>query len=228
MKKNLVIGVGEIGTAIRTILNCEAIDILLNSKQKKRDVIHICFPCSDPLIFIEEVKRYKKMFDAELVIIHSTVPVGTTEKIGDFAVHSPVRGVHPHLEKGIRTFCKYFGGSKAKQASEQFPMLSHWCTKNSRDTELMKLVDTTVYGINILMQKEIKRLCEENDSDFFLVYTHANATYNSGYDELGMPRFSKYVLEDYPGKIGGHCIMPNIELFDSWMCDLLKKENKNL
>lgn len=227
MKTNLVIGMGEIGTAMAAILECEGYDIknkVLENKQY--DVLHICFPYSEK--FVHQVQLYKKYLGADLVIIHSTVPVGITEEVGDYAVHSPVRGVHPHLEDGIRTFTKYFGGERAIEASEQFPTLNTYCIVSSHTTELMKLVDTTLYGMNILMQKEIKRLCEKNNADYYTVYAHANATYNTGYKELGMPQFAKYNLKDYPGKIGGHCIMPNVELFDSWMCELLKEKNREL
>lgn len=228
-KTNLVIGIGEIGEAIVSILQCDGYDPMKGIiAEGKYDVLHICFPYfeNDRTNFIESVISYREKFDADLVIIHSTVPVGTTEKIGSFAVHSPCRGVHPHLEQGIRTFLKFFGGVRASEAENVFPMLCCASTSNAKTTELMKLVDTTVYGVNILMQKEIKSLCEEHGADYEIAYTLSNVSYNAGYEKLGMPQFKKYVLKDYPGLIGGHCIMPNAQLFDSWMCELLNEKNK--
>lgn len=228
--KNLVIGVGQIGTAIQAILQCDGHDPLRGIVATGQyDVLHICYPCYDKDEFVKMVETHKAEFGASLVIIHSTVAVGVTRMIGD-AVHSPIRGVHPHLEEGIRTFSKFFGGLRAEEASKIFKEkgISVFCTPKPETTELMKLVDTTTYGVNILIEKEIYRLCQENGVDFDIAYTLANKEYNKGYLKLNMPQYQKYILEHRDGKIGGHCIMPNVELFDSWMCDLVKQKNEEL
>lgn len=223
--KHLVIGIGQIGTAIQSILKCDGYDPFLNKTATGQyDVLHICYPCTDKDEFAKAVRINKVQFNASLVVIHSTIPVGTTTTIGSYAVHSPIRGVHPHLEEGIRTFSKFFGGSRAKEASKCFEDMGIEviCTEKPETTELMKLVDTTTYGINILIEKEIYRLCKEYGVDFNIAYTEANKEYNRGYLLLGMPQYQKYILEHREGGIGGHCVMPNVELFNSWMCDLLK------
>lgn len=225
--KNLVIGVGQIGTAIQSILMCDGHDpFRAKLAFGDYDVLHICYPCVDKESFVKSVQQNKQVFNAKLIVIHSTVSVGVTSSIGSYAVHSPIRGVHPHLEEGIRTFTKFFGGVRAKEASEIFTEqgIDVICTDKPETTELMKLVDTTTYGINILIEKEIYRLCKENGVDFNVVYTQANKEYNRGYLLLNMPQYQKYILEHRDGAIGGHCIMPNIELFSSWMCDLLKEK----
>ena len=96
--QQLVIGLGEVGTAISNILNCDGIDAG-DANSQDYEMLHICFPYSDA--FVESVKAYKRIYKSEYVVVHSTVPVGTCDAEG--WVHSPVRGVHPNLEEGIRT-----------------------------------------------------------------------------------------------------------------------------
>lgn len=210
---NLVIGTGQIGTAISAILNCEGIDINQTPERKTYKYLHICFPYSDK--FIEYVEQYQDRFSPDKIIVHSTVPIGTCKKIN--AVHSPVRGVHPDLEEGIRTFTKFFGGEDAYECATLFREkgISVHITQNSDDTEALKLWDTTIYGVNILLEKEIYKFCQKNGLDFNLVYTESAKTYNEGYEKLGHPEFKKYILKHMPGEIGGHCILPNIELLES-------------
>ena len=222
---NLVIGKGEVGTALASILECDSYD-LGEENNNEYEVIHIAFPYS--LNFHSYVQEYREKFKAKHVVIHSTVPVGTSRKLN--ATHSPIRGVHPHLEDGIRTFVKYFAGENAQGMANIFREHGVNCewTYEPETTELMKLVDTSTYGLNILIEKEIKRLCEKYGADFAWVYKDANKTYNEGYEKLGMPQYKKYNLEHREGKIGGHCIMQNAGLLDTWINETLKEKNARL
>jgi UDP-N-acetyl-D-mannosaminuronate dehydrogenase len=226
---HLVIGLGEIGTAIQNILQCDGYDYIdKKMPDSEYDVIHICYPYFED--FRTETIFYKDCFKANLVIIHSTVPIGTTESLGDDYVVSPCRGVHPRLEEGIRTFVKYFGGKKAHEAAQIFGSLgmaikTH-ATTDSRSIEALKLWDTTIYGWNIILEKEIHKFCKENNLDFDFVYTLANLSYNIGYRELKQNQYKKYILTHKDGPIGGHCIIPNCELLDSWVSDVIIEKNK--
>lgn len=226
-KTHLTIGLGQIGSAIREIVGGDGLDI--NNQEglsSDYDILHIAIPFSDS--FIETVKGYQERFTPEITIIHSTVPVGTSEILG--AVHSPVRGIHPHLKEGILTFEKFFGGEKAEEASKIFEAhgIKTIATKNSRDTEAMKLWDTTVYGWNIILEKIIHKYCVENNLDFDVVYTKSNQSYNEGYEKLGHPEYKKYILKHVEGKIGGHCVVPNLELLGGEVSEFIKKLNENL
>lgn len=223
---SLVIGCnGQIGSAIAKILECDGIDINDIAPHKSYKFLHICIPYSGK--FIKIVEDYKLLYSPDYTIIHSTVPIGTSRKCD--AVHSPIRGVHPRLEEGIRTFVKYFGGQDARFCSMPFTEkgieVKH--SFNQEDTEALKLWDTTIYGLNILIEKEIHDFCKKNNVDFNLVYTDANRTYNRGYFQLGHPEFSKYVLKHMEGEIGGHCIKENAFLLDSPLANLLCKNTKN-
>ena len=223
--KQIVIGLGEIGRSIKIVLNCDGMDIEKTEKQHY-DTIHICFPYSDN--FIEEVKKYQNYFTPSLTVIHSTVQIGTSKKLG--AVHSPVRGKHPNLENGIRNFVKYFGGDKSKEASKIFSELGIAVSDGhtSDTTEALKIWDTTQYGLNIILEKEIKNFCDKNKLDFNTVYTDANCTYNEGYEKLGNPEYKKYNLKHSDGKVGGHCVINNLAFLDSDIANFIKEFNKKL
>lgn len=220
MSKSLVIGCGQVGSAIQKVLECDGYDTNSGGLVPLADVIHICFGYSDT--FEEEVRLYRQGTDAQLVVIHSTVPVGTSAALN--AVHSPVRGKHPDLERSVRTFTKFFGGPKAEEAAAIFQEkgVKTICTPKSETTEAMKLFDTEQYHLNILMEKAIYAFCQEHSLDFDVVYTLANVTYNEGYYLLGMPWFSKYVLKHEDGPIGGHCVVPNSKLLS--LLDLINEK----
>lgn len=210
MSKNLVIGCGQIGTAIQAVLNCEGYDAKNGGAVPRADILHICFGYSEA--FEIEAHRYQEETGAQMIIIHSTVPVGTSALLG--AIHSPVRGKHPNLEESTRTFTKFFGGERAEEAAIIFREKGVSCvtTPRSETTEALKLFDTEQYHLNILAEKAIYKYCTDHDLDFDMVYTQANRTYNEGYEAMGMPHFKKYVLEHMEGKIGGHCVTENSRL----------------
>lgn len=223
---------GEVGKALRRILReryevVHGYDLDSPALCEKYDCIHVCFPYGNR--FINEVNYYRLTIlkDKGLCIIHSTVPVGTSDLCD--AVHSPIRGQHPNLERGIRTFTKYFGGKRAQEVCDIFePSLSSdpVVVKDARTTEALKLWDTAQYAWNILLEKEIHRWCKENNVDFDLVYEHANETYNEGYDNLGNNYGAKkYILQHMPGPIGGHCLIPNAKLLESWITEIILEMN---
>lgn len=228
-QKHLIIGAGEVGSALFKVLK-PYFNIFLRDKDSnlngKFDVLHICYPPVEN--FINITKYYIKKYNPKLVIIHSTIPVGTTRKISKIAVHSPIRGVHPNLDKGIKTFVKYFGGKKAKEAAKIFSEIGikTQVFKKPETTELLKILDTTYYGWNIIFAKEVKRICDKMKLNFEEVYTIANRDYNEGYKKLGKPNVVRPVLKAMPGKIGGHCIIPNCDLLDDWLTKIIKERNK--
>lgn len=227
--KQLVIGMGEVGSAIQTILEtADTFDILTSGScvLEKYDVIHICFPYTKD--FSKSVLAYQNLFSPTITIIHSSVPIGTSESLN--AVYSPVRGVHPHIEKGIRIFVKFFGGMKAHEASDIFKEkgIRVSIVGDSRTLEAAKLWDTTQYGVMILLEKEIYKFCRKEGVDFETVYREFNNTYNEGYMQLGMEYVLRPSLLHKSGKIGGHCVVENAELLDSPSAKRIIEENKKL
>lgn len=227
--KHLVIGAGEVGSSLFNVLKPHY-DVFLRDKNNnlsgKFNVVHICYP--NIKNFTEISKDYIKKYQPDLVIVHSTVPIGTTRKVLTTAVHSPIRGLHPNLEKGIKTFVKYFGGKKAKDAVKIFSDIGikTQCFAKSETTELLKILDTTYYGWNIIFAKEIKRICDKLKLNFDDVYTIPNNDYNEGYIKLGKSNVVRPVLKAMPGKIGGHCVVQNCDLLDDWVTKTIKERNK--
>lgn len=227
-KKVFIVGVGQIGTAIKE-LETEAknkvytYDIIKQPELPSEtlfDVIHICIPFGKK--FVRDVSTLLKRYVSDIVIIHSTVDIGTTQKIKDATgvfdiVHSPVVGVHPNLKEGILTFDKVIGADTAFAsiiASRHLKSLGIK-TKSfvgTKDSEAAKLLSTTYYGMNIIYMKEVKKLCDKHNLNFDDVYTFWNNNYNTGYKKLNMDNVVRPVLNFMPGKIGGHCVVPNFKI----------------
>src|SRR3990167_1026525 len=224
--KHITIGLGEVGSAIQKIVGGMYFTRTKNNWDGKDvDVIHICIPYKNDKEFKDAVKLWQKF--AKLIIVHSTVPVGTCDALG--VVHSFITGKHPDLESGIRTFVKYFGGEKAQEAADVFEKLGIKTKvfKEARTTEAMKLISTTYYGLNIMIEKEIHIWCKENNLPFEEVYSENNRSYNKGYLELGNAEFVRPNLKHIEGGVGGHCIIQNLDLIkDFWLGELLKKQNE--
>lgn len=228
--KHLIIGKGEVGSSLFNILK-SYYQVFIRDKDDEFsdqfEVIHICYPNGKN--FVKITKDYIEKYQPKIAIIHSTIPVGTTKKISEIAVHSPIRGLHPNLEKGVKTFVKYFSGQKAKEAAKFFSDIGIKTKifKKSETTELLKILDTTYYGWNIVFCKEIKRICDNLNLDFGEVYTIANQDYNWGYKKLGKENVIRPVLKAAPGKIGGHCVVQNCDLLDDWLTKTIKERNKS-
>jgi len=209
--KHLIIGHGEVGQGLHKVLGKA---VFFDNSEKSTwhaepvDVVHICIPYSSH--FSEIVASYMEY--ADLIIVHSSVPVGTCDELE--VVHSPIRGVHPHLAKGIKTFVKYFGGKNAKKAAKIFSDLGLKTRvfKEARTSEALKLWDTTQYGRLIMLEKEIYSWCQKHKLPFKTIYETANKDYNKGYIKLGRPEVVRPSLKHIPGPIGGHCVLPNAKL----------------
>ncbi len=226
---NLIIGnKGEMGASLQKVLGCPGHDAQ-DPVEGQFDMIHICFPYSPAFDGI--VRDYQERYLPKITVIHSTVPVGTCRKLG--AVHSPIHGIHPNLENGIRTFVKYIGAQKREDAEAVLRLFQEhgikgYIVKNPETSELSKLGCTTRHGLMIIEQKLFKRLCVENDVDFEEAYTQWNGHYTEGYRVLGLPYVQRPILKDMAGPIGGHCILPNAEIIGGPVADFILEQNKSL
>lgn len=210
----LVIGYGEVGKAIANIFHIKDFQDIPNGQEKVLksvyDYLHICFGWSEN--FESEVKRYRDIYKPKFTIIHSTVPVGTSRKLD--AIHSPIRGMSPNLEEGIRTHQKFIGGEDAWKVAEyfrDFGLRIILCDK-SETTELGMLLGTECYRINIEFAKYAKELCDKHEVPFNESYTLFAQAYNKGWAKLGRPEYIRQVLVPIMAPIGGHCLEFNKEL----------------
>lgn len=226
---NIVIGnLGEVGGALQKVLNCVGHD-KDNPFAGHFDIIHVALPYTGN--FMDIVRGYQKRYTPKLTVIHSTVPVGSSRKLG--AIHSPIHGIHPDLEDGIRTFVKYIGATNREDAETLLRIyqergIKGYIVKNPETSELSKLGCTTRHGLMIIEQKLFKNLCNAYGANFEQAYTQWNGHYTEGYRILGLPYVQRPILKDMPGPIGGHCILPNCELLGGEVANFILKQNQKL
>jgi UDP-N-acetyl-D-mannosaminuronate dehydrogenase len=161
-----------------------------------------------------------------VVIIHSTVKPGTTkiiqEKFSIPILFSPVRGVHRRFLDDVKKYTKFisFDGteidSKIKVDLENRFEKIDWMS-TTKTAELAKiLVDTTYYGWLINYAQITKMICEKENIDFDEMWKFADEIH----ENLGnRPKM-------FPGIIGGHCVIPNLNLVEDENLDIIKKINE--
>ena len=209
--KILIAGYGEIGQAFRKCLDKHKVLILDPAKGFKPlsisfDILLVCFPFNNHT-FYDKVEEYQRIYTPTYTVIASTVPVGCSGILE--AIHSPVEGRHPDLEKSLRSSVRWLSGPVTLELADAFDFGGgvEVCERQEV-TELAKLLSTAVYAVNIEFARYMKECCDHMGID----YTHIKnffKDYNVLYQSLGQPGLQKYVLEPPVGKIGGHCVLPN-------------------
>lgn len=229
---NVVVGLGEVGAPLFQLMErsgkrVAGIDVesVFYPERGSVDVMHICFPYQVP-DFVGEAARYIDLMAPRLTVVNSTVPVGTTRAIQECAAspvaYSPVRGKHAAMLDQLGKYVKFIGADDAtgaRQAAEHFNSLGMRTTivDSPETAELAKLTETTYFGLLIAWAQTIDQWCEQVGVDYDQVV--------SFYEEVPFFPPVKY----FPGVIGGHCVMPNIELlgetFESEFLDAIRSSN---
>jgi UDP-N-acetyl-D-mannosaminuronate dehydrogenase len=228
----LVVGLGEVGKPLHTILKRQepgiiGIDIEPAQVDKPVGIMHICFPYIDSAQFQSAVAGYVLKYAPKVVVINSTAVPGTTRSIetetGVPCVYSPVRGKHTKMVDELLTYVKFVAGTNM-QASEQ--VREHFKAAGMKSEtmttpealELAKLLETTYFGLLIAWAQEMNRFAETVDADYLEV--------GKFFREIA---YLPNVLFQ-PGYIGGHCVMPNIALlqrrFQSEFLEIMKRSNE--
>ena len=242
--QHLIIGYGEIGKTICEVLrknkqSVECFDIIGSwnevpgyDPENNYDVIHICFGYNKE--FIQNVREYSFKYKPRCVIIHSTVKPGTCEKLDiNNLVYSPVRGRHKDtLTKHVLEFVKYYSANSISSINifrTSFSNLKTTKCKDFKTLETTKIMCTTYMYWCLMFQKVFYKYCQENGIDFDFAYEQWNKTYNDKCDNKTFPkRFARPIYDNVNGMIGGHCLVPNIELVDNEVTKILKKFDKSL
>ncbi len=236
---DVILGMGEVGQTLFDLLvdrkfDCVGID-LDDSKCKKYseneviknpEYLHVCLP-GELTGFTDIVLNWiDKIKNIQVVIIHSTVKPGTTkiiqEKLTIPILFSPVRGVHKRFLNDIKKYTKFisFDGieidPKIKTDLENRFEKIEWMS-TTKTAELAKiLVDTTYYGWLINYAQITKMICEKENVDFDEMWKFADEIH----ENLGnRPKM-------FPGIIGGHCVIPNLDLVEYENLDIIKKINE--
>ena len=227
----LVVGLGEIGRPLLELVSrrhrATGLDVAPRGELPSHvDVMHICYPF-EVRDFVGETVRYIERFHPAVTIVNSTVAVGTTraigERTGSAVVHSPVRGKHARMREDLLRYAKFVGalnptvGRRAAAHFESVGMETR-VLSSPEATELAKLTETTYFGVLIAWAQEIERYCDQAGQSYDEVA--------SFYEEIGFFPSVKY----FPGVIGGHCVMPNIEILrrlgQSKMLDAIRSSNR--
>jgi len=217
---SVVCGLGEIGAGLSGLLSekYQVYGVDLNTKDMPDtcNYLNICIPYTGH--FVEVVNDYIKRFNPLLAIIHSTVAVGTTEKITGEVVHSPVMAKHPKIYQGLKTYKKFIGWNTPKArdlAASYFKDLLNIClVEGTHQTELMKILSLSRYGIYLMVADEMNRICTEFGADYDTVVKLWESAYNEGIANSEPDR--KRPIYDPPnGKIHGHCVLPVMKMFNN-------------
>jgi UDP-N-acetyl-D-mannosaminuronate dehydrogenase len=211
--KVMVVGLGEIGKPLLEVISKRhrtvGVDITAPTEPPGDiDVMHVCYPFKID-DFIGETVCYMKEYQPRLTVINSTVSVGTTraiaERAGMAVVNSPVRGKHIRMAQDLLRYDKFVGGTdkdSAERAAKHFESvgMKTRILSSAEATELAKLTETTYFGVIIAWAQEVERYCDQ----FGLNYDEVVSIYEE------VPFFPP--VKYFPGVIGGHCVMSNIEI----------------
>ena len=241
MKKDVVVGIGEIGKPILTLLSKQNITVgfdlkpdLMNRrifekyKNLKTSFLHIAIPATDS--FSKNVLELYKKFQPECIVIHSTIKPGTTAKLQAKlsipVIYSATRGVHKRMIYDLKRYTKFFvistNAPRGKWASTRYAKIMKYCgikTKKMSKPETLELA---------------KIICDTSYLGWLINYAQLSnvIAIKHGVDYDEMWSFSDEIQEFlgnrpklYPGYIGGHCVIPNLDLINSDTLNLIKKMN---
>jgi len=236
---DIILGMGEVGETLFDLLvdrkfDCIGID-LDNSKCKNYaenkiienpQYLHVCLPGELEKFTDIVIEWINKIKNIQVVVIHSTVKPGTTKNIQERSsipiLFSPVRGVHRRFLDDIKKYTKFISFDNAEINSEIKKDLENRFEKvdwmsTTKTAELAKiLVDTTYYGWLINYAQITKMICEKENVDFDEMWKFADEIH----ENLGnRPKM-------FPGIIGGHCVIPNLNLVEYENLDVIKTVNE--
>ena len=236
---DIILGMGEVGETLFDLLvdrkfDCIGID-LEDSKCKNYtenkiienpQYLHVCLPGELEKFTDIVIEWINKIKNIQVVVIHSTVKPGTTKSIQERSsipiLFSPVRGVHRRFLDDIKKYTKFISfdnkeiNSEIKKDLENRFEKVEWMS-TTKTAELAKiLVDTTYYGWLINYAQITKMICEKENVDFDEMWKFADEIH----ENLGnRPKM-------FPGIIGGHCVIPNLNLVEYENLDVIKTVNE--
>jgi len=241
IKKDVVAGLGEIGKPILQLISKESLAIgydknpKLTEKKKigkyqnlKTCFLHICIPFTKK--FDSNVISLYKKFKPEGIVIHSTISPNTTKKLQKKLpipiIYSATRGIHKRMLSDLKKYTKFYAleskAPRANWASSSYSNLMKKCkvkTKkmsNPITLELAKIVvDTSYYGWLINYAQLSNMIAIQHNVNYDEMWTFA--------DEI--QKLLKNRPKMFPGFIGGHCVIPNLDLISDKTLNLIKEIN---
>lgn len=167
------------------------------------------------LTFVESATRSiaSVVKKGDLIILESTSPVGTTEKVRDWLIeecdgrltesdllfaHCPERILPGQMLKELVSNDRIAGGLTPEAAEKAKELYESFCTAeilitDARTAEMAKLTENSFRDVNIAFANELSMICDELQIDVWELIKLANRH----------PRVN--ILQPGPG-VGGHCI----------------------
>jgi len=231
-KSTVILGCGEIGSAIEKLCRMAYQDVVcddikfekVNTPQHDVESLHICIPGTIEE-FINIAANKIKKYNPEIVFIHSTTYPGATDYLinifgSDRIVHSQCHGKHKNgsmiadmlkYPKFVAT-SSYHAYRKAKEILLDMGYSKDKIIQISSPIagELCKILATSLYGYMIHFANMVKDIAINNKLN---------------YNEL--MQFTRLETDDFdirtkvPGLIGGHCVIPNIEILKDFSDDAI-------
>jgi len=243
MKKHVIAGLGEIGLPIMKIMSKVALTVGYDIDTKKfnktkfdkyknveTSFLHICIPFTKK--FNDNILCLYKKFKPKIIVIHSTIPPNTTEKLQSKLdvpiIYSATRGVHKRMLYDLKRYTKFFAidpqTPKAKWASLRYSTIMKKCGIKTKKMskpitlELAKIIcDTSYYGWLITYSQLSNMIALKNNVSYDEMWSFA--------DEIH--KFLGNRPKMFPGIIGGHCVIPNLELINDKTLDLIAQINSD-
>ncbi len=228
LEKNVIVGLGEIGEPLLKIIskaistvgydkNPKLVDKIKLKKHEnyETNILHICIPFNRN--FQNNILSLFKKFKPKCIVIHSTISPYTTKKLqlnlSIPIIYSATRGVHKRMFSDLKKYTKFYAleknAPKKKWASENYTKLLKKCGIKSKKMsdpitlELAKImVDTSYYGWLINYAHLSNMIAKEHGVNYDEMLSFA--------DEIH--KFLGNRPKMYPGFIGGHCVIPNLDL----------------
>ena len=240
LKKDIVIGLGEIGIILYKLFSksfvVEGFDInpkLIPKNLKKNELLsvrflHICIPYTKN--FNSQIIKLEKKFRPQGIVIHSTIKPSTTSsiqrKLQIPVIYSATRGVHKRMLKDLRGYTKFFAiennaPNKKWACTELVKLLKKSDLKSKQMSspitlELGKIVcDTSYYGWLINFAQISKIIADREKVDYNEMWSFSNEIH----------KFLGNRPKMFPGFIGGHCVIPNLELLNNNSLNQIKQIN---
>lgn len=195
------------------------------------EIAHICIPYT--YRFPAIVTKYFKWLLPKTIVIHSTVKPYTTKNIhlilGEAAriIYSPMRGVHGRMDLDMKRYDKFYA-SYTEDCQDYVELLTsmgitNYRIKKPETLEFAKvLTDTSYYGflVAFAMLTEEVTMKHGLDYDEMWMFAYQIHRYLDNRPPCGSPGMNK--LYPDPRGIGGHCILPNLELVKEELPDLYR------
>ena len=192
--------------------------------------LHIAIPVTKK--FDSNLIRLYKKFQPECIVIHSTIPPGTTnriqKKLNSPLIFSATRGVHKRMQQDLKRYTKYFAiSSNAPRKQWAINTFNKKMRNCGIKTKQMSKPETLELG---------KIICDTSYFGWLINYAQISnviaKSYGVDYDEMWefsneIHKFLGNRPKLYPGFIGGHCVIPNLDLIHDQTLDLIKKMNQN-